>query len=45
MGGGRQEVKREGKQEVRSQVRGGDHDKLCFSALSEKKEGKHGFHF
>lgn len=39
MGGGRgcQEVERERRQEVRSQVRGGDNDKLCFSAMSDRK--------
>lgn len=35
--GGCQEVEREGRQEVRSQVRGGDNDKLCFSALSDRE--------
>lgn len=37
---GGQEVEREGKQEVRSQVRGGDNDKLCFSAMSDREREK-----
>lgn len=36
-GRGCQEVEREGRQEVRSQVRGGDNDKLCFSAVSDRE--------
>ncbi len=35
--GGCQEVEREGRQEVRSQVRGGDNDKLCFSVVSDRE--------
>lgn len=35
-GRGCQEVEREGRQEVRSQVRGGDNDKLCFSLVSDR---------
>lgn len=37
-GGGREGVsgsRQEGRQGVRSQVRGGDNDKLCFSAVSD----------
>lgn len=31
-----------GRQEVRSQVRGGDNDKLCFSAVSDRQMEKMG---
>lgn len=29
-------MEQEGRQEVRSQVRGGDNDKLCFSVVSDR---------
>ena len=37
---GGQEVEQEGRQEVRSQVRGGDNDKLCFSAVFYNRRRK-----
>lgn len=43
-GRGTQEVECEGKQEVRSQVRGGDNDKLCsfFSPVRSDRNGEKG---
>lgn len=33
-------MQREGRQEVRSQVRGGDNDELCFSAVLDGNQEK-----
>lgn len=35
-------MQREGRQEVRSQVRGGDNDELCFSAAPDGNQEKGG---
>ena len=36
-GGGVRKGSERGRQEVRSQVRGGDNDKLCFSVASDRE--------